>query len=264
MKHLLGALLLAACATAHAQGSLEIIPLRHRTAEQVLPALRPLVEPGGTLSAHGNQLIVRTSPANLAELRAALAAIDTPLRRLVISVRYGGTAGGSRRSLEAGGRVTIGDRPGARVTIRGSEAGTSSDERADQTVQVLDGGRAFIATGTTRPLAQTQTVRTPGGVVTTRTTTMQELADGFEVVPRTVGDSVVLEISQGRAAPGAAPGEAQVQRLATTVRARLGEWVELGGLASSATRDERRILGGTASSASERQGVWVKVEEVRP
>jgi len=256
--------LAAACATALAQGSLEIIPLRHRTADQVLPALRPLVEPGGMLSAHGNQLIVRTSPANLAELRAALAAIDTPQRRLIISVRRGGSGGGSRRSLEARGSVTLGDRPGARVRIRGSEAGTASDERADQTIQVLDGGRAFIAAGTTRPLTQTQTFRTPGGVVTSRTTTMQELANGFEVVPRTAGDGVVLEISQRRETPGGAPGEAQVQRLATTVRARLGEWVEIGGLASSATRDERGILGGTVSSASDEQRIWVKVEEVRP
>ena len=265
MKHFWGVLLLAAaCAGAAAQGSLEIIPLRHRTAEQVLPALRPLLEPGGMLSAHGNQLIVRTSPANLAELRAALDAIDTPQRRLVISVRHGGSGGGSRRSLEAGGSVTLGERPGARVTIRGSEAGSVSEERADQTIQVLDGGRAFIATGTTRPLSQTQTVRTPSGVVTTRTTTLQELADGFEVVPRTVGNDVVLEISQRREAAGAAPGEAQVQRLATTVRARLGEWVELGGLASSAARDERGILGGTRSSASTSERIWVKVEEVRP
>jgi len=42
---------LAGCA-AHslAQQALEIIPLRHRTVDQVLPALQPLVEPGGALT----------------------------------------------------------------------------------------------------------------------------------------------------------------------------------------------------------------------
>lgn len=35
---------------ASSQGALEIIPLRHRTADQVLPALRPLMEPGATLT----------------------------------------------------------------------------------------------------------------------------------------------------------------------------------------------------------------------
>ena len=71
----LSALALAA-AQALAQQSLEIIALRHRTVEQVLPVLRPLLEPGGTLTGQRGQLIVRASPANLAELRQALAAID--------------------------------------------------------------------------------------------------------------------------------------------------------------------------------------------
>ena len=30
-----------------AQGAIEVISLRHRTAEQVIPVLRPLLEPGG-------------------------------------------------------------------------------------------------------------------------------------------------------------------------------------------------------------------------
>ena len=83
---LLAAALIAGSAAA--QGSLEIIPLRHRTADQVLPALRPLMEPGATLTGQGTQLIVRTSPANLEELRRALDEIDRPQRRLQISVRF--------------------------------------------------------------------------------------------------------------------------------------------------------------------------------
>ena len=35
----------------------EVISLRHRTAEQVIPVLRPLLEPGGALSGQYNQLI---------------------------------------------------------------------------------------------------------------------------------------------------------------------------------------------------------------
>jgi type II secretory pathway component GspD/PulD (secretin) len=265
MRYVLGTFVLAAgCATALAQGALEVIPLRHRTAEQVLPALRPFLEPGGTLSAHGNQLIVRTSPVNLSELRAALAAIDTPQRRLVIHVRYGGSASGGRRSLGADVNVTLGERPDARARAHGFEARSGSEERADQTIQVLDGGRAFIAVGTTRPLAQRQVVRTPGGVVTAQTTTLQELQNGFDVVPRAVGDGVVLEIAERRETPGVAPGVAQVQRLATTIRARLGEWVELGGVGSDTTRDDRGVLRSADSSVSDERRVWVKVEEIGP
>ncbi|HEY9530001.1 MAG TPA: secretin N-terminal domain-containing protein, partial [Burkholderiales bacterium] len=76
----LAAILTCFAVAAAAQQALEIIPLRYRTAEQVLPVLRPLLETGATLTGQRNQLIVRTSSANLAELRQALEAIDRPLR----------------------------------------------------------------------------------------------------------------------------------------------------------------------------------------
>src|ERR1051325_6900097 len=95
------AVLMLLASAALAQNSLEIIGLRHRTAEQVLPSLRPLVEPGGTVSGQGTELFVRTSPSNLAELRRALDALDRPQRRLLISVRFDDGAAGMRRAIVA-------------------------------------------------------------------------------------------------------------------------------------------------------------------
>ena len=46
----LACLLALLVGTVHAQQQLEIIDLKSRTAEQVLPQLRPFVEPGGTLT----------------------------------------------------------------------------------------------------------------------------------------------------------------------------------------------------------------------
>ena len=63
--------LLALGTSVGAQNSLEIITLRHRTAEQVMPVLRPLLEPGATLGGSGNQLIVTTSAAYRSELQRA-------------------------------------------------------------------------------------------------------------------------------------------------------------------------------------------------
>src|SRR5256885_10971400 len=67
VRSVVAAVLAAWAAHSLAQQALEIIPLRHRTLDQVLPALQPLVEPGGALTGQSGQLIVRTSPANLAE-----------------------------------------------------------------------------------------------------------------------------------------------------------------------------------------------------
>ena len=241
MKYSLLALSITATAAA-AQGSLEIIPLRHRTAEQVLPVLRPLLEPGGTLTGQANQLIVRTSPRNLEELRNALAAIDAPARRLQISVRFESAADASR--------------------IGATRFDVSERDRVDQRVQVLEGGRATIAAGRSRPLAVRQVVQTSRGPVVTETTAIQDVGTGFEVVPRLSGQTVFLEIAPQRETPGALPGGVRAQGAATTMRAQLGEWVEIGGIDQDQARDTQSIAAGSQTRRMESRRIWVRVEEI--
>lgn len=222
--------LLLACGTAWGQASLEVIDLRHTTAEQVLPALRPLLEPGGVLTGQRNQLIVRTSPANLAELRRALETLDAPARRLVILVRFSGESATERTEFAAGVRD-------GRIEARARQERFAGAERVDQRIQVLEGRRARIATGARRPLELRDG------------TLIQDIATGFDVIPRLAGDTVLLEIAPQRAVAGTvARGSVQVQRASSTIRARLGDWVELAGVEE--TGSSRRI--------------WVRVDEVRP
>jgi type II secretory pathway component GspD/PulD (secretin) len=242
-----------------AQYPLEIIPLRHSTVEQVLPSLRPLVEPGGTLSGQSGQLFVRASPANLAELRQALAAIDRPSRRLQILVRFDDAMASQNRELGASGVIS---NRGSRVEIRAQDSSGAADERVDQRVQVLEGGQATIATGQSRTLPQRQVIRTPSGVVTRETYTVQEAQTGFQVSPRVAGGMVHLDIAPQRETLGPG-GTVQGQRIATTVSGRLGEWFEIGSAAAAAGRNERGIAQGSQAQSTESRRVWVKVEEIR-
>jgi type II secretory pathway component GspD/PulD (secretin) len=234
MKATTYVLLLSCCLAAWAQASLEVIDLRHGTAEQVLPALRPLLEPGGVLTGQRNQLIVRTSARNLAELRRALEALDAPARRLVIAVRFEGVAAEQRTEIGVDARVS---ERGTRIAARAAESQSGGGERVDQRIPVLEGGRARIATGASRPLQLRD-----GAVI-------QDIATGFDVVLRLAGDTVLLEIAPQREVAGTVTrGSVQVQRASSTLRSRLGEWVELAG-----------IDGGSSS-----RRIWVKVDEVRP
>ena len=221
--------LVALAAPLHAQNALEIITLRHRTAEQVLPALRPLLEPGATLTGQSNQLIVRTSPANLDDLRLALEALDRPARRLLISVRFDDSRAAAAGRVEASGSVS---NRGSRLEVRAQESQSRGDERVDQRVQVLDGSRAVIYSAQSRPARQL--IQTPGGVVSQQVTVIHDQATGFEVVPRLSGQEAMLEI------PGI-----------TTVRAGLGQWIQLSAASVA------------AAHRSELQGVWLRVEELR-
>lgn len=234
--------------SAHAQQSLEVIALRHRTADQVLDTLRPLVEPGGTLTGQGNQLIVRVSPANLAEIRRALDVIDRPQRRLQVSVRFDDALEASRRDLEVGG--SVGNR-GARIEGRAQDTQRSLNERVDQRVQTLDGGRATIFTGQSRPVRQRQLIQTPAGVVSQEVTVVQETTSGFEVVPRVSGNRVTMAIYSSRAGGTTA---------SSTASGPLGEWFELGSVVMSGERDERGIGSVSRGAGGETRRVWVKVE----
>jgi type II secretory pathway component GspD/PulD (secretin) len=240
--------LLLTWATAFAQGSLEVIELRHTTAERVLPALRPLLEPGGVLTGQRSQLIVRTSPRNLEELRRALAALDAPARRLVISVRFDSADAAADANVEAGARIS---KRGSRVDARIADSRSSATERVDQRLQVLEGGRAFIAEGTSRPL------QVRDGVL------IQDISTGFEVVPRVAGNEVTLEVAPQRQSPAAA-GSVRTLGSATTVRARLGEWVALAGIDEALVREDRGLASRSRRGGESSRRIWVKVEEVRP
>lgn len=244
LPSLLIALAALACAPANAQDTLEVITLRHRTADQVLPALRPLVEPGGALSGQANQLFVRTSPRNLAEIRAALETIDTPARRLVISVRFERAASEERRSLEASGSISSTGR--ARVSVGAGASDAALGESVDQRVQVLEGGRAFIAS------------------LDSDSPTMGERMTGFEVVPRLAGGNVILELDARRESPGAVPGSVQGERAASTVSGPLGAWLEVGAALEHARGAEGGIGYAGAARREEAGRIWVRVDEVRP
>ena len=69
--------------------SLQIIELHYRLADQILPSLQPLVEPGGVLSGTDSTLFVRTSPGNFEQIRQAVALLDRAPRQLLISVGQG-------------------------------------------------------------------------------------------------------------------------------------------------------------------------------
>src|ERR1044071_5505813 len=79
--------LMVALWTRASAADLEIINLKHRTADEVIPALRPLLERDAALSGENFTLFVRTSPANLAQLRQPLEQHDRRPVKYLISVR---------------------------------------------------------------------------------------------------------------------------------------------------------------------------------
>lgn len=254
-----------------AQQGLEVLSLQHRSVEEVLPVLRPLVEPGGSLSGMNNQLFLRASERNRAEIRKALAAMDVPARRLVIRV----ATDLSQTEQYRGGRVQ-GSLGNDRVRIGNADTGGSNQVRAQvydsrsatagggtQMVQTVDGGRAYIQVGTSLAVPMRQVVLGPGGAVVSEIVEYRDVGRGFYAEPRVRGDRVSVDISQQSDAPGRR-GDAsiQVQRLSTTVSGRLGEWLQLGGTGQDASSRRQGTLSLSTSEVRESRGIWLMVEEL--
>lgn len=266
---------------------LEVIPLGYRTVDQVIPVIQPMVAPGGTLSGLQSQLVVRTTPENLAEIKRILASIDTVPRKLLISVRQDMQAERNARGGEISGRIGndnasvvvpgSGDTSGGRVMIRQGDdrvtgrvfdSSTVANERGTQTVQVLEGREAFVAVGQSAPYTQREVRRAVvGGRVVEQvvdSTQYRDASTGFYVLPRVNGDVVTMEISPQRESfTRGASGTVQTQRMVTSVSGRLGEWMEIGGISRLGSGQQSVLLGRTAARESDQRSVWVRVEEIR-
>ena len=273
---------------AHAQSMvLEVIPLHYRMAEEIIPIIQPLLAREGSVSGFQGQLIVRTTPANLEEIKRILASLDTAPRQLVITVRQETDVERSRSSAEVSGsvggdhgRVTIpgsGGTRGGNVVLRDGDdplrvnvlEGTSSErDRSEQTVRVMEGREAFVRIGQSVPVRERQVQRTVvGGRVVEQVVEgaqYRDVASGFYVLPRVSGDRVTLDVSSQRESLSRrSAGNVNVQSLVTTVSGRLGEWMEIGGVGQDASGRQAVLLGRSATASRDSRRVLIKVEEVR-
>ena len=243
--------------------TLEIISLRHRSAEQLLPQIAPFVEPGGALSGMNDKLFLRASGRNQAEIRELVAALDTPPRRLMISVRQDGADSGAERGAGVSGRVDVGA-GGTSISGRGHlyQSDNRSRREVSQQVQTIDGGLAAIMVGQSFLLPLRQLILTPQGAVVAESFVQRDLGTGFVAVPRLSGERVTLEIRPRDDTPGPLPGSVNTQRLFTTVSGRLGEWMEVGGSVAELSGSVGASARGGAESASRQRRLLLKVEEL--
>ena len=83
----LGLLLISTLLMADPSSRLEVIPLHYRTAEEVIPLIRPFLSEDARISGSGFQLILRTNEKNLEEIKTILTRLDRRPERLLIEVR---------------------------------------------------------------------------------------------------------------------------------------------------------------------------------
>ena len=252
---------------------LQVIELRFRLADDLIPALQPLLEPGGVIGGKDAVLFVRTSPANLEQIQQAVAMLDRQPRQLLVSVGQGTVASESDAAVH--GTATVGDdhvqvgvnRPpgdGTSVTVQARQGRQSTDLHNVSSVTTLEGAETFIAVGQSAPLTTTQVSPGWAGSTVVQTTEYRSASTGFYATARLSGDVVTLEVSpqQQRFSGSRTDRRIETAGVTTRVSGRLGAWMQVGASVGSSRSDDSGLLTwGTRSDATS-YGVWVKVEEV--
>ncbi len=261
-----------------AQVKLEVIPLRNRMVEEVVPIIRPLLGRNETVTGMRQQLIVRASPRKLREIKELLEKIDGQLKNLRITVKQGlksqlkisqvevdvevpiGDSGRVIINRDTKGGVIVENKPG-RGGVRGklSERESILDEMNTQVVTTMEGNPATIYIGQQVPFKITENFRTGNTVSQIESTQFRDVRTGFNVLPQIQGDRVILKISPQQSR--ITNGNIETTSLNTVIRGQLGEWIELGGLSQGRDEQGSEIASRNTSRKVEKRSIFIKVEE---
>ena len=276
---------LATHQAAHAQTMVtEVIPIKFRTAAELLHIVQPLVPKPGSVSAFQSQLIVRTTAHNLEELQRVLAELDRAPRSLMITVRQGVSEEVATDFVDAFATVKGGDiavsagtpsrapgglgaahhSEGTRAGVRALSTRSRSSDRDVQRIRVLEGREAFIRTGQAIPVADRHVIVGTGGTATVHDSIRyQNVTSGFYVVARLSADRVTLDISPHRARISERGGGAiDIQQAHTSLSGRLGEWIEIGGVTGEAQHRDGGIVYSTRARGETDRRIYLKVEQI--
>jgi type II secretory pathway component GspD/PulD (secretin) len=262
---------------------IEMIPMKNRMVEDVIPIIKPLIIKGGTVTGMNNQLILKTTPSNIELIKSILEQIDNAPRKLLISVKrnnnneFNKKEGGFSikydskniqiESVDTGEKGIIVQNKNSKgdlIRYRKSHEESREQEGNIFYVNTLEGNPAFINTGQLMPVRNQTTVTTSGTTVVQDNIGYHNINSGFYVTPKLQADNVVLTISPKFTELNKNEKNViNVQNVSTTVHGRLGEWISIGGINQSSNNSDKRNLINKEQYNSEKSNIFVKVEEIK-
>lgn len=254
---------------AGAESQFKIITLQHRFAEEILPAIKPLVGDDGTATAMQNNLIVRTSRNNMAEIEQIVSSMDTARQNLKITIRRNNRSDIGQYHAEITGRKRIGDvsvgTGSRRINTPNSLAldienhHSKSNLSSEQFIRVADGELAFISVGQSIPYTQEWVNLTNRYIGTQRSTAFVNIDTGFAVRPRTIDNRVQLEITP-RFSQLNRNGFIDFTTLTTTIQVNRDEWFDIADTMQQKDEVSYAILNWQSNNQSVNDQLLMRVE----
>jgi hypothetical protein len=238
----------------------QVLKLKFRRAEDVIPMLRPYIDPAGQLGGQGDQLVVRTTLQNLAQIRQLLVTLDRPPRWLTIAVRLDRPPAFAGEATLPNGQVVTDSRAAVAPADNGAARVTTA-RSSEQLIRVQEDAYAPLRFETAVPMTFRHFAIGARGVEEVRGTITYDSMVDYVVRPRLIGTAVSLEIEPQDNTLLTDRG--QRGRLSLTAQGRLGDWIAVGG-ADLRSDDETASTSGTLQARTQpvtnQRGVWLKVE----
>lgn len=244
----------------------EVITLKYRMADEVVPLVESVLGNAGRVSPYGNQLIVNADPAHIEELRQLLEQLDTPPTRLLISVDTSQTRSQNQHSYELNGsassgkvEIQAGERHGS-DSVRIIQRSTASRDGGTQQVQATEGYPALIQVGQSVPLTRHSS---DGYGQAYSETEYRNVTRGFYVTARLSGEQVHISISSHNDRLSATQSAViDLNSTETRVSGRLGEWISLSNVSEQSLDHQRGTVQRHSTQGRGDLSLRVKVERL--
>ncbi len=262
----------------------EVFTIGYRPVDEMIQILRPMVPGPGSVSGAYGKIVVRTTPANMREIKEILATLNRAPSNLLISVRHSMNEEVRRDLFEAFGEVSgsniglstgRGSGSGRGLVISHQDDGKEAGVRIDKTqvvasvdgtqrVRVLEGKEAFIQSGQSVPVTNERVVVSSTGVTTVQTSTeFRNVGSGFSVRARLNGDDrVTVEIFPRHNRLDNSSGAIDVREASTVVSSPLGRWMEIGRVGGTSSESARGIGASSNTATSSDTVTYLKVERL--
>jgi type II secretory pathway component GspD/PulD (secretin) len=233
-----------------AQAESRVYELNNRPGDDVAVQIRELYQGSPvTVTARGQQLVVRGEPDLLDEIGRLVETLDVAPVQIRITVRSRTDSGGKR----SGAGVSA---SGGQAELSAERRVTSTGSTQERTLVMQDGQSAHITSGQIRTIP----VAVRGGRNPAAFLQQVETRSGFVVSPQVISDQAVeLSIVSFEEEPANLDGY-ETEAVVTIRRVEPGQWVSLGSTATRSSQERSGITYQVNSSRSENRSFEVRVD----
>ena len=259
-----------------AETIIEVITLYNRPASEIQPLISLMLEDTDRVMADGSNLIVKTTPERLNEIKKFINNLDTRLNNLIITVIQSRHT--TAEELNAAARVNLNipiddlSKSSGRITGHYDRAKIQNANESTQTIRTLEGNSAYITVGKTYPIQNVQIYNSGYGYgygypAVSTSTEFIDATTGFAVTPRLTEQhpisgeqQVILDVSPWSDNVNV-QGQIESQNVQSTIKINLGQWVELGGIDEESHSSANGNLATIRQTNQNRAHILVKVDK---